>query len=240
MDDPPEKGDKDTLPGVSSWLFRPAARFQGLPADGFGAFEVRDREERRRAIVEAFHPALKLLGEDLIEGLGAPALHAHLPRLDWPKGYQPFCTWLALSRQAHGYQSHAQLNVGVHRDHVGLRLGWDASADLFGRFEFLCRHGHLGDAMGGLAETEGLAFRVYAAAPWPEGSRLVFASPSDWRGAFDEVRRRGVWFELGVRLELPADLPRVTSPDLGAEAGRVLSALLPLHDRIAGAVEGYA
>ncbi|HEX5043379.1 MAG TPA: DUF1054 family protein [Candidatus Polarisedimenticolaceae bacterium] len=221
---------------MSSWLFRPAARFQGLPAHGFGAFEVRDREERRQAIVEAFHPGLKLLGEDLLERLGDPALHAHLPRLDWPKGYQPFCTWLALSRQAHGYQGHAQLNVGVHRDHVGLRLGWDASADLFGRFEFLCRHGHLGDAMADLAEAEAFVFRVYAAAPWPEGSRLVFASPSDWRGAFDEVRRRGVWFELGIRLELPADLERVTRPDLGEEAGRVFTALLPLHARITGAV----
>ena len=223
---------------MSSWLFRPAARFQGLPADGFGAFEIRDRDERRRAIVDTFHPGLKLLGEDLVETLGPPPLHAHLPRLDWPKGYQPFCTWLALSRQAHGYQGHAQLNVGVHRDHVGLRLGWDASADSFGRFEFLCRHAHLGEAMAVLAEAERFAFRVYAAAPWPEGSRLVFTSPSDWRGAFDEVRRRGVWFELGCRLELPEALAQVTSPELGAEAARVFSALRPLHDRIAGAVEG--
>jgi hypothetical protein len=225
---------------VSSWLFRPAARFQGLPAEGFAVFDVREREERRRAIVEAFHPGLRLLGEDLVEGLGPPALHAHLPRLDWPKGYQPFCTWLALSRQAHGYQGHAQLNVGVHRDHVGLRLGWDASADLFGRFEFLCRHGHLGDAMADLAQAEGLAFRVYAAAPWPEGSRLVFTSPSDWGGAFDEVRRRGVWFELGTRLELPGALGLVTSPALGEEAARVFALLRPLHERIAGAVEGTA
>ena len=28
------------------------------------------------------------------------------------------CTWLALSREAHGYQAGPQLNVGVHADHV--------------------------------------------------------------------------------------------------------------------------
>lgn len=223
---------------MSSWLFRPAARFQGLPVSGFAAFDVKDREVRRQAIVEAFHPGLKLLGEDLVEELGSPALHAHLPRLDWPKGYQPFCTWLALSKQAHGYQGHAQLNVGVHRDHIGLRLGWDASADAFGRFEFLARHAHLGDALAELAKESGLTFRVYAAAPWPEGSRLVFESASDWRGAFDEVRRRGVWFELGARLDLPQHFALVTTPALGAEAARVFHALRPLHDRIAGAVEG--
>jgi len=143
---------------VSSWLFRPAARFQGLPADGFGAFEIRDRDERRRAIVDTFHPGLKLLGEDLVETLGPPPLHAHLPRLDWPKGYQPFCTWLALSRQAHGYQGHAQLNVGVHRDHVGLRLGWDASADSFGRF---WERGEHSIGLGVDAANETGAFRLY-------------------------------------------------------------------------------
>jgi hypothetical protein len=223
---------------VSTWLFRPAGRFPGLPGEGFAAFAVRAREARRRAILDAFHPALKLLAEDLVEELGDPPLHAHLPRLDWPRDYQPFCTWLALSRRSQGYQGYAQLNVGVHRDHVGLRLGWDASADAFGRFEFLARHGQVGDAMAALAAEHGLAFRVYAAAPWPEGSRLVFASPSDWAGAFEEVRRRGVWFELGTRLELPAALPTVTSPALGAEAARVFRALLPLHDRIAGAMPG--
>jgi hypothetical protein len=223
---------------VSTWLFGPAARFRGLPAEGFAAFDVRPREARRRAIVEAFHPALGLLGEDLIAGLAedagrdAPPLHPHLPRLDWPPGYRPFCTWLALSRHAQGYQAHAQLNVGVHRDHVALRLGWDAAADSFGRFEFLARHAGLGDAMAGLAAEHRLAFRVYAAAPWPEGSRLACSSAVDWRGAFDEVRRRGVWFELGERIDLPGGLPRVTSPELGEEALRVFRALLPLLGRV--------
>ena len=225
---------------MDAWLFRPAARFGGLPADGFGAFDVEPSEARRRAIVEAFHPALGRLGEDLLDSLreaagpGAPPLHAHLPRLDWPKGYRPFCTWLALSRQSHGYQAHPQLNVGVHRDHVGLRLGWDTAADGFGRFEFLCRHAHLGDAMAEAAREAGLEFRVYTAAPWPEGSRVVFESAEDWKGAFDETRRRGVWFELGVRLPLPQRMALVTSPELGTEAERVFRALLPLHDRIVG------
>ena len=109
-------------------LFRPAPRFEGLPADAFEAFAIHDRERRRRAILAGFHPALKLLGDDLLEILGplTPSpLHAHLPRLDWPAGYQPFCTWLAISHEAHGYQAAAQLNVGVHPDHVAVRLAWD-------------------------------------------------------------------------------------------------------------------
>jgi hypothetical protein len=47
-----------------------------------------------------------------------------------------------------------------------------------------------------------------------------------------------VWFELGVRAELPEQLERVTSAALGSEAARVFRALRPLHARIAGAVEG--
>ena len=116
-------------------LFEAGGRFRGLDLDAFEVFDIPERERRRRAIVEGFHGALSALGEDLVDTLGAP-LHAHLPRLDWPKTYQPFCTWLALSRLAHGYQGEAQLNVGVHRDHVAARYAWDASADSFGRFEF--------------------------------------------------------------------------------------------------------
>src|SRR5262245_45369367 len=183
-------------------LFRPEPRFRGLDARSFDAFSIRDREERRRAIVAGFHPALQLLGEDLLDRLNplaAAKLHAHLPRLDWPQGYQPFCTWLALSRMAHGYQAGPQLNLGVHEDHVGIRLAWDAAADAFGRFEFLCRHGGFGADLAEAASAHGLTFRVYASAPWPQGSRLVFESPDDWAGAFAEVARRGVWFEVGVR-----------------------------------------
>jgi len=221
-------------------LFRPEPRFHGLDAKAFRAFSIPDREERRGAIVEGFHPALALLGEDLLERLNplaAVPLHAHLPRLDWPQGYKPFCTWLALSRMAHGYQAGPQLNVGVHVDHVAIRLAWDAAADAFGRFEFFCRHGGLGAELEEAAVSHGLVFRVYAAAPWPEGSRLVFESGADWRGAFDEVGRRGVWFELGARHDLPGAMELVTSGALGEEAARVFVALVPLYDRIAGAPE---
>jgi hypothetical protein len=219
-------------------LFRPESRFRGFDEEAFRAFAIQDRDERRRAILSGFHPALQLLSEDLLELLNpltAVPLHAHLPRLDWPQGYQPFCTWLALSRMAHGYQAGPQLNVGVHGDHVAIRLAWDTSADGFGRFEFLCRHGGLGGDLADVATAAGLAFRVYASARWPEGSHLVFESREDWPGAFDEVKRRGVWFELGVRHELPETIDLVTSPAIGAEASRVLVALLPLYDRIAGA-----
>ncbi len=215
----------------------PPSRFKGLPAGGFAVFSTRDRDERRRAIIAAFHPPLADLASDLLERLGPAAraaLHAHLPRLDWPRGYQPFCTWVAISQRSHGYQAGPQLNVGVHADHVAIRLGWDTQAADFGRFEFLSRHGGVGTAMVEVASREDLAFRVYASARWPEGSRRVFESSSDWAGAFAEVRRHGVWFELGARHDLPASLPLVTSPALGEEAARVLGALLPICERAAG------
>ena len=132
-------------------LFKPSARFEGLPREGFTVFELRNDGERRREIQATIHPALELLAEDLLARLNARAtepLRHHVPRLDWPRGYRPFCTWLALSRAAQGYQSGAQLNVGVHRDHVSVRLGWDTSADLFGRFEFFSRHGQIGEEIG--------------------------------------------------------------------------------------------
>lgn len=218
-------------------LFGAPWRFSGLPADGFRAFDVADREQRREAIVRSLHPALAALGEDLLERLNpraAAPLHAHLPRLDWPRGYRPFCTWLALSRLAQGYQAGPTLNVGVHRDHVAARLGWDASAVGFGRFEFLCRHGGLGEACGETAARHALAFRVYAAADWPQGSRLIFESASDWRAALGEARRAGVWFELGARYELPEAMGLVCSQAFGEEVERVFVALLPLLDRFCG------
>jgi hypothetical protein len=218
-------------------LFRPAPRFPGLPADAFEAFAIPDRDERRRAIVAGFHPALKLLGEDLLETLSplTPApLHAHVPRLDWPAGYQPFCTWVALSHEGHGYQAAPQLNVGIHRDHVAVRLAWDTGAAGFGRFEFLCRHGGVGDRLAAVAREQALAFRVYAAAAWPEGSRRVFESASDWAGTFAEVRRRGVWWELGERYDLPDTAGRVAGGRLLDEAARIFVVLLPHLDRIEG------
>jgi hypothetical protein len=138
-----------------------------------------------------------------------------------------------LSREAHGYQAGPQLNIGVHADHIAIRLGWDTQANAFGRFEFLARHGGVGDEMAGLAERYDLRFRVYGAAEWPEGSRLVLESPTDWPAAFDEVARRGVWFELGERRELPADLAWASSSRLGRDASAIFRALLPLYDRLA-------
>ena len=217
-------------------LFEPEPKFQGLPVGAFPVFEIPDRERRRRAILDSFHPALHDLAQDLLERVGpraAEPLHAHLPRLDWPKDYQPFCTWLALSRERQGYQAGPQLNVGVHRDHVAIRLGWDTRADSFGRFEFLSRHAGLGEEMARLAAEHGLRFRVYAAASWPQGSRRVFESQDDWAGAFGEVGRRGVWFELGVRYDLPERAGLVGSAELGRQAERVFTTLLPLYDRLA-------
>jgi hypothetical protein len=195
---------------------------------------MQDRLERRKAILEAFHPPLRLLGEDLVERLAPRApLHAHLPRLDWPAGYQPFCTWLALSRESHGYQADAQLNLGVHADHVALRLGWDAAAPGFGRFQFLCRHAGLGTELADLAREHGFRLRVFAAAAWPAGSRLVFESQEDWVGALREAERRGVWFEIGERHDLPGALPLVTTPAFAGRVLAVFSALLPFYDSLA-------
>jgi hypothetical protein len=61
----------------------------------------------------------------------------------------------------------------------------------------------------------------------------VFNSADDVGGAFDEVARRGVWWELGRRHEVPDDLTFVTSPELGREAAAVFEALLPVYERIA-------
>jgi hypothetical protein len=218
-------------------LFDRDSRFPGLPREGFEVFRIPDHEERRLAILDVIHPSLKLLAEDLLALLNPHAtdpLHAHLPQLNWPRGYRPFCTWLALSREAHGYQAGPQLNLGIHADHVSVRLGWDTSADDFGRFEFLCRHGDLGRELIEAAGQHSLAFRVFAAAPWPQGSKLAFESPLELPESFDEVRRRGVWWELGRNHRVPEALDHVCSPDLGRETGEVFGALLPIYERIAG------
>ncbi|HXV76042.1 MAG TPA: DUF1054 family protein [Candidatus Polarisedimenticolaceae bacterium] len=224
-------------------LFEQPPRFEGLPVSGFDAFAIEQRELRRRSIIDSFHPPLKLLGEDLVARLepsddGAPGveapLHIHLPRLDWPRGYEPFCTWLALSREAHGYQAGPQLNVGVHRDYVAVRLGWDVAADGFGRFEFLCRRGDLGQALVGVADEQRLRFRVYASAPMPVGSRCVFDSARDVDASFRQLTTSGVWWELGHRFDLPQATDVVCSPELVNETSRIFRALLPLYDRIVG------
>lgn len=218
-------------------LFEPEPKFRGLPRKGFSIFALPDREERRHQIIATIHPALAALGEDLVARLSPLAerpLHAHLPRLDWPRDYQPFCTWLALSRELHGYQAGPQLNLGVHASYVALRLGWDVSADGFGRFEFLCRHGGLAQMLEALAGPHDLAFRVYASARWPAGSHEVFCSQGDALGSLDEIARHGIWWELGRVHRLPEELDHVISPALGDEAASVFAALLPAYDRIAG------
>jgi len=216
-------------------LLRPPPRFPGFRRADFDLFTIRGRDERRHAIIDALHPALKLLAGDLrplVDTNPASPFHAHLPRLDWPKGYEPFCTWLALSRMPHGYQAGPQLNVGIHVDHVAARLAWDTAADAFGRFEFRCRIGGLGTVLEETAAASQLTFRVYAAAPWPEGSRLVFESPADWDGAFTEVARRGVWWELGKRWDLPGAFDLVTTPTWSGEVGDVFEALAPVYAKI--------
>jgi hypothetical protein len=218
-------------------LFDAPRQFSGIPRESFALFDSKDRELRRRRILDEIHPALAQLGEDLLATLGTRAgapLHAHLPRLDWPRGYEPFCTWLALSHAAHGYQAGPQLNLGVHVDHVAIRLGWDTQAPAFGRFEFLCRHGGLGRDLVERAADHAFRFRVYASAPWPRGSERVFESVDDLLGSFDATHRRGVWWELGHRFELPAEIELVASAALGAEAARLFTALLPCYERISG------
>ena len=42
------------------------------------------------------------------------------------------------------------------------------------------------------ARDRGLLFRVYAAAPWPDGSRLVFSSATDIVGSFKNVICRSI------------------------------------------------
>lgn len=230
-------------------LFEPEPLFRGLPEAGFGLFALPDRIERRRRILETIHPPLQTLGEDLCTQLAPAAgaeLHLHLPRLDWPRNYEPFCTWLALSYEAHGYQAGPQLNVGVHADYVAVRMGWDTSAPAFGRFEFLCRIGHLDEPLLAAAREAGLRLRVYAAAAWPDGSRLVFEGPDPTRGeertvaaeelarSFAEVHRRGVWWEVSRRFDLPEALETVTSAALGRETARIFKILLPVFDRLHG------
>jgi hypothetical protein len=215
-------------------LLRPPPRFPGLAREAFEVFSVPDREERRRAILAAFHPALTLLAGDVLAALDpaeSAGFHVHLPQLNWPKGYVPFCTWVTLSRHSQGYQTGPQLGVAVHADHVAARLGWDTAADAFGRFEFRCLYGGLDRELLAAARAAELQFRVHAAVPWPIGSRVVFESATDLPGSFQEARRRGVFWELGRRWDVPDAVDRVAEPAWSEEVRDVLLALLPLYDR---------
>jgi uncharacterized protein YktB (UPF0637 family) len=218
-------------------LFDEPTRFEGFDAADFEVFSIAHREERRRAILDAFHPALEALGKEAVRRFGPRehgSLHPHLPQLNWPPGYQPFCTWLALSFEAHGYLDGPQLNLGVHADHVAVRLGWDTRPAAFGRFEFLSRHGGLDRTLRELCETASMRLRVYATARWPQGSRLTFESADDVAGSFDEVARRGVWWEIGRRYDLEKEAARLAAPAFGEEALETFEALMPLYERIVG------
>ena len=218
-------------------LFDEGPVFTGFPSDGFKVFAISHRGERRTSIIETFHPPLEALGKSAIRQLArasAADLHVHLPQLNWPPGYQPFCTWLTLSFEAHGYQDGAQLNLGVHADHVTVRLGWDTRPDLFGRFEFMCRHGGLRGLLEALMQQHGFRIRVYASARWPEGSRLTFETSSDIAGSFDDVHRHGVWWEIGKRFPVPESAEQLAAPDFAATAVEIFETLLPLYERAAG------
>jgi len=217
-------------------LFDDGPTFTGFPAEGFEVFSLAHREERRKAILDTFHPQLESLGKLAVRRLARNSsrpLHPHLPQLNWPPGYQPFCTWLALSFETQGYQEGPQLNLGVHADHVAVRMGWDTRSDLFGRFEFLCRHGGLDRSLLECA-SQRVKIRVYASARWPQGSRLTFETREDVAGSFDEVNRRGVWWEIGRRYELPARAKFIASPGFGSEAIDIFESLLPFYERVVG------
>ena len=116
-------------------LFDEPSAFEGLPESGFAVFSIEDRDRRRRAIIEAFHPSLSALGEDLIRELGtvkSEPLHAHLPRLDWPRGYQPFCTNGPPLRNAH-------LNLSKHASRSPTRFAAHASYWDWTRFTLLTK-----------------------------------------------------------------------------------------------------
>jgi uncharacterized protein YktB (UPF0637 family) len=216
-------------------LFDDDPTFAGFPTEGFAVFSIAHREERRRAILDTFHPQLEKLGKLAVRRLAhtrSSKLHVHLPQLNWPPGYQPFCTWLALSFETQGYQEGPQLNLGLHADHVTVRMGWDTRPDLFGRFEFLCRHGGLDRRLLECASRR-MKIRVYASADWPQGSRLTFETQEDVAGSFDEVNRRGVWWEIGRRYALPARAEFIASPGFGSEVIEVFESLLPLYERVA-------
>ncbi len=218
-------------------LFDDGPNFSGFPAAGFDVFSIAHREERRHAIIDAFHPSPEAFGRLAIRRLPtstAGELHLHLPQLNWPPGYQPFCTWLALSYEAQGYQDGPQLNLGIHADHVAVRLGWDTRPDSFGRFEFLCRHGGLDRHLIELVESQRMKIRVYASVRWPQGSHLTFETETDVSGSFDEVARRGVWWEIGRRYDASEHAAFLASPEFGHEALELFEVLLPLYERIVG------
>ena len=213
-------------------------RFPGFAPGDFETFRIHDRHQRREEILRLIHPKLAALGADLLADFrhrGVEGLHAHLPHLSWPPGYQPFCTWLALSSQPHRYQQLAQLNVGVHEPYVSVRLGFDTAGESFGRFLFLMSHGDLQAVLARIAGPAGLRCRVYRRAPWPEGSRAIFDSGEDFlRGVRAAEREGGNWFEVGKIFTRQDHGRELAEPEFAATAARILATLYPVFRRLAG------
>lgn len=213
-------------------------RFPGFTPDDFRLFLIRDRARRREEILRQIHPKLSAMSEDILSDFrkrGIEGLHPHLPHLNWPPGYQPFCTWLALSSQPHRYQDLAQLNVGVHEPFVAVRLGFDTSGFAFGRLLFLISHGDLKETLERIAVPAGLRCRVYKSAPWPEGSRAIFDSGDDFlQGARAAEREGAHWFEIGKTFTRADSEALLSRPEFSAVAAQTLLTLYPAFRRLAG------
>ena len=213
-------------------------RFPGFEPGDFETFRIRDRHHRREEILRLLHPKLKALGADLLSDFryrGIEVLHPHLPQLNWPPGYEPFCTWLALSAHPHRYQQLAQLNVGVHEPYVAVRLGFDTAGEAFGRFLFLMSHGDLPGVLDRIAAPAGLRCRVYRQTPWPEGSRVIFDSGEAFlRGVKAAERENGNWFEVGRVFTRQDHGGELEQPEFAATAAGILLDLYPVFRRLAG------
>jgi len=213
-------------------------RFPGFKPGDFEPFRIPDRHHRREEIIRLLHPKLGALGEDILSDFrrrGIEGLHPHLPHLNWPPGYEPFCTWLALSTQPHRYQQLAQLNVGVHEPYVSVRLGFDTAGEAFGRFLFLMSHSDLPGVLARIAVPAGLRCRVFRRAPWPEGSRAVFDSGEDFlRGVQAAERENGNWFEVGKIFTRQDQGEALGKPEFAATATGILLTLYPVFRRLAG------
>ncbi|MCI0402174.1 MAG: DUF1054 family protein [Acidobacteria bacterium] len=213
-------------------------RFPGFTDEDFTSFRIPERARRREEIIRLIHPKLAALGEDILADFrrrGIEGLYPHLPQLNWPPGYQPFCTWLALSTQSHRYQDLAQLNVGVHEPFVAVRLGFDTSGFAFGRLLFLMSHGDLKEVLARIAVPAGLRCRVYRRVPWPEGSRALFDSGEDFLQGVQIAEQQGAhWFEVGKIFPRESYDELLSSPEFAATAAQLQLTLYPIFRRLAG------
>ncbi len=213
-------------------------RFPGFLPEDFLPFRIRERSRRREEILARLHPKLEALGSDILADFrsrGIEGLYPHLPQLNWPRGYEPFCTWLAISTQPHRYQHLAQLNVGVHAPYVTVRLGFDTAGEIFGRFLFLMSHGDLPEVLARIAVPAGLRCRAYRKAPWPEGARAVFDSGDDFLAGVKAAEREGAnWFEVGRIFTRDGHTDELSKPEFAEAAAAILLVLYPVFRRLAG------